>query len=241
MAYAPTCEQGVVFLFGRLAPRLGFHVESVQVHCPDCVAKYRGKECRIEFEFWASRYQTHRHHPKKVDTIVCWENDWAARPKKYRHLQIVDLKRYVDAMPRVFVVGCSAHWNIKDLDTRKRIEWNVRASAQMGDLILMYRAGKFGAAIKDIWKIDGDFTHYGPRNRQDRRPGLQAEMKLIARLAKPLTFRELATNPATRELGIVRKRFIGKTDITEDWHLIYGRIVRKNPGARRKLKPFIVD
>ena len=27
MAYAPTNEQGVVFLFGRLAPRLGVHAE----------------------------------------------------------------------------------------------------------------------------------------------------------------------------------------------------------------------
>jgi len=41
MAYAPTNEQGVVYLFGRLAPRLGFHVEVVQT------------------AFWASSYKVH--------------------------------------------------------------------------------------------------------------------------------------------------------------------------------------
>jgi hypothetical protein len=50
MAYAPTNEQGVVFLFGRLAPRLGFHVEHVQTGFPDCIARRRGKICRIEFD-----------------------------------------------------------------------------------------------------------------------------------------------------------------------------------------------
>src|SRR5690606_38408380 len=124
MAYAPTCEQGVVFLFGRLAPQLGFHVESVQVHCPDCVAKYRGEECRIEFEFWASHYAVHRHDPNKVDTIVCWENDWTARPAKFRHLRIIDLKKYVDALPRIFVVACKGD-NASELDGGSWIEWNV--------------------------------------------------------------------------------------------------------------------
>ena len=40
MTYAPTNEQGVVFLFGRLAPRLGFCVEHVQTRCPDEWAQF---------------------------------------------------------------------------------------------------------------------------------------------------------------------------------------------------------
>lgn len=240
MAYAPTCEQGVVFLFGRLAPSMGFHVESVQVHCPDCVAKFHGQECRIEFEFWASHYAVHRHHPKMVDTIVCWENDWETRPKKYHHLRIIDLKRVVGAAPRIFVVGCNSEWNIPDLDRRSRLEWNVPKAAQQGDLVLMYRAGRFGTAIKDIWKVTGGFAHYGPRNRMDRKPGLQAQLKLVARLRRPLTYRELADDPATRDLPVVRKRFIGKTDITGNWHLIHRMILIRNPGVRRALRQYVV-
>ncbi len=71
MAYAPMSEQGVVLLFGRLAPRLGFTVENVQVRFPDCIAKRRGRTYRIEFEYWASHFAEHRHNPKGADIIVC--------------------------------------------------------------------------------------------------------------------------------------------------------------------------
>ena len=104
MAYAPTNEQGVVYLFGGLAPRLGFHIECVQSAFPDCIACRNGKTCRIEFEYRASSYKV--HPPRGADVIVCWDNDWAHRPRKFRHLESIDLKRYVGALPRVFVVGC---------------------------------------------------------------------------------------------------------------------------------------
>jgi hypothetical protein len=65
MTYAPISEQGVVFLFGRLAPALGFCIERVQIRFPDCLATRRGKKCRIEFEYWASDFETHRHDPKE--------------------------------------------------------------------------------------------------------------------------------------------------------------------------------
>jgi hypothetical protein len=241
MAYAPVSEQGVVFLFGRLAPQLGFHVESVQVHCPDCVATYRGRRVRIEFEFWASHFAVHRHDAKQVDMIVCWENDWAARPKKYKKLEIFELKPHVDALPRVFVVGCSTSENIRDLNTRKKLEWNVPESTQKGDLVLIYRTQKFGGAIFDLWEVGRSFARYAPGNRHGRKPGLQAELRLLMRLKRPLTYRELASHPLTRGLGVVRKRFIGKTEVTDDWHAIYGRIIRKNPNARKLLRDCITE
>ena len=83
MAYAPSSEQGVVFLFGRLAPTLGFCVENVQIRCPDCTARRRGKLFRIEFEYWASDFERHGHRPNGADIIVCWENDWESRPYPY--------------------------------------------------------------------------------------------------------------------------------------------------------------
>lgn len=137
MSYAPTNEQGVVFLFGRLAPRLGFDVECVQTAFPDCIARRNGKTYRIEFEYRASSYKN--HPPRGADLIVCWDNDWAHRPRKFRHLEILDLKRYVGALPRVFAVGCDETVRGHVVDGWATLDWSVPKNAQAGDLIVMYR------------------------------------------------------------------------------------------------------
>jgi hypothetical protein len=113
MVYAPTNEQGVVFLFGRLAPRLGFQIEQVQTQFPDCTARRHGKQCRIEFEYRASSYEV--HPPRGADVIVCWDNDWEHRPQKYKHLEIISLRTYVGAQPRIFAVAADkARWKAID-------------------------------------------------------------------------------------------------------------------------------
>ena len=111
--------------------------------------------------------------------------------------------------------------------------------AQVDDLVLMYRAGKGAALIKDIWKIVGPFKTYGKRNAEGRWPGLQAGLSLVGRLKKPLTYAELAEDKLMRRLGIVRKRFIGKTDITKDWPSFYKKIVGKNPAAKQLLIKYV--
>jgi hypothetical protein len=95
--YAPTCENGVLVLFGilvgsdRLKPR--FLVESVAgQQFPDC----RGKryvpgrkaytDVAIEFELRSADYLTHGHpaRDEPCDYLICWENDWpvdVARPR----------------------------------------------------------------------------------------------------------------------------------------------------------------
>jgi len=241
MAYAPIGEQGVVFLFGRLAPRLGFHVEHVRVRFPDCLARRRGKTCRIEFEQWASSYAQHRHPANGADVIVCWENDWESRPKKYRHIEIIDLKKYVGAQPRIFVVGCVEQRQGKELDSRSTTEWSVSVAAQVDDLVVMFRVGKGASRIKDIWRIVGPFKTYGKRNKEGRWPGLQAGLRVVVRLKQPVTYSELAKDRVTRHLAVVRKRFIGKTDITEDWPLIYNKVVSKNPSVKRPLRSYVAD
>jgi hypothetical protein len=127
MAYAPTNEQGVVFLFGRLAPRLGFQVEDVHVGFPDCWARRRGKTLSIEFEFRASKY----NHPPTADVIVCWENDWETPPRECGHIEIIDLKKYVGAHRRIFAVGCDEKVRGSQLN-RARVDWSVPQSAQIG-------------------------------------------------------------------------------------------------------------
>ncbi len=105
----------------------------------------------------------------------------------------------------------------------------------------MYRAGKGGSQIKDIWKIVGPFDEYKKGNREGWWPGLQAGFRLVARLREPITYSDLARDPFTRDLGVIKKRFIGKTDITEDWSLFYRKIVSKNPSLKRTLLDYVAD
>ena len=236
MAYAPTAETGVVFLFGRLAPQLGFCIESVRPQFPDCVATRKGRHYRIEFELWASDYEAHGHSPHGSDLIVCWENDWESRPQKYRHLDIISLKSHVGALPRVLVVGCNESISGDELRF-SRVEWNVPTNAQIDDLVLIYRTAPT-SAICDIWKIVGPFHRFGKRNREGRWPGLQAGLRRLITLDRPLTYSNLTNDPRTRVLSIVRNRFQGKMDVTEDWPLIYDRIVTLNPRAKTVLRPY---
>lgn len=232
MAYAPTNEQGVVYLFGRLAPRLGFHIECVQTAFPDCVARRKGKTCRIEFEYRASSYVG--HPPRGADTIVCWDNDWDHRPRKYRHLEIIDLKSLVGAHPRIFVVGCDESVRGNVVDGWKTLGWSVPSNAQVGDLIVMYRK-KPASEIRDLWKVVGPFYS------SEKGFGLQAWLRLVVRLDKPLTFKELKNDPSTRETGVVRKQFQGKSDITFDWPKLYLMIVKRNPRTKKVLRQYHPD
>lgn len=233
MAYAPTNEQGVVALFGRLAPRLGFCIHSVQVKCPDCWAVRRGKECRIEFEFYASDFERHGHAPGDVDVIVCWENDWESRAPKYKHLEILDLKKFVGAPRRVFVVSCDEQKRGHQLG-KNLIDWSVTVNTQVDDLVVMYRQNYPNSAIRDLWRVVGPFY-------DDTEWGREAYMKCIARLATPVTYAGLQRDPKTRDLGVMRKRFRGKTDITDDWPLLYQKIVSLNPRAKAKLRDYVRD
>jgi hypothetical protein len=233
MSYAPTSEAGVVLLFGRLAPQLGFCVESVQQQFPDCTAVRRGRWVRIEFEFWASDFAVHGHDPRGADVIICWENDWSARPAKYRRIEIISLRDHVRAAPRQFMVSCREEETGPQLRV-PRVDWTVPAAAQRGDLVAIYRSAPI-SGVRDLWEITGPIVRYAPRNRQGRWPGLQAGMRRLVVLKQPLTFAALSRNSLTRNLPVVRARFQGKRDITNDWGVLSQEILRLNPKARRAL------
>jgi len=237
MAYAPTTELGVVCLFGLLASRLGFCIENVHPHFPDCWAKRRGKLCRVEFEFRASSYKA--HHATGADIIVCWDNDWETdtRPRKCRHLEIICLKQYVGAQRRVFVVGCNESINGDELDS-SCIDWNVPVSAEVGDLVLIYRTAPT-SAIRDVWRIVDPPQKYEVGNKKGYRPGIQAGLRRVFTLSRPLTYERLAKDGLTKNLPAVRKRFQGKMDVTDDWETIFGKIVALNPKARTALRKYI--
>ncbi len=235
MAYAPTNEQGVVFLFGRLAPNLGFQIERIQSGFPDCLARRRRKNGwisrRVEFEYRASAYKG--HPPRGADVVVCWENDWERRPRRYRHLEIIDLKTHVGASPRVFAVGCDELVRGYALDRWSRVDWSVPANAQVDDLIVMYRT-RPASEIRDLWKVVGPFY-------DDPKWGLEAYLRVVVLLRKPITYQHLKVDPTTRGLAVVRGRFQGKRDITDGWPLLYNEIVALNPIARKALREYQPD
>ncbi|HWB59055.1 MAG TPA: hypothetical protein VG733_06175 [Chthoniobacteraceae bacterium] len=96
--HAPSNEQGVVYLFGVLAERLGFAVERIQNAYPDCKAKRRTgrvaawQDVLIEFEYASRNFKTHRHDPKGCDIIVCWEHNWPECPK---NIEVIALSEAV--------------------------------------------------------------------------------------------------------------------------------------------------
>lgn len=85
MSHAPVNEMGVMVLFGAMAAKLGFMVESVHKEFPDCQAKRRiGPDAwvtlRIEFEYESRNFRDHGHPPGGCDMIVCWVHNWSDCP-----------------------------------------------------------------------------------------------------------------------------------------------------------------
>lgn len=92
---APTNEQGVLFLFGAVAKRLGFAVTHIQSGFPDGEAfreiePGKWQRVRIEFEYESRNFTEHKHDPEKVHLIVCWSHTWEECP-----LEVLELKSAV--------------------------------------------------------------------------------------------------------------------------------------------------
>ena len=88
---APTNEQGIVFLFGAVARKLGFVVLRIQPGYPDCEALREMEPglwqlIRIEFEYESRNFLMHGHKPDKCHLIVCWKHNWAESP-----LEVIEL------------------------------------------------------------------------------------------------------------------------------------------------------
>jgi hypothetical protein len=92
--HAPVNESGVVLLFGAMAGRLGFLIESVRRGFPDCDAKRQvgpnlWERVRIEFEYESRNFLHHKHSAEDCDLIVCWTHNWEDCPK---NLGVIALK-----------------------------------------------------------------------------------------------------------------------------------------------------
>jgi len=91
LVYAPMNENGVVFLFGKVAEDLNMYIEEIKPGFPDCIARrFNGKgweQVRVEFEYNSSSFKVHKHDPKGCDIIICWEHDWNDCP-----IEVIELK-----------------------------------------------------------------------------------------------------------------------------------------------------
>lgn len=98
LVYSPVNEQGVVYLFSKVAEDLNMYVEEVRTEFPDCVARrFNGRgweKVYIEFEFRSSCFQQHGHDPQECDMIVRWEHDWPGCP-----LEVLELKSVIAGLP----------------------------------------------------------------------------------------------------------------------------------------------
>jgi len=85
LRHAPVNEDGVIFLFGMMAERLGFLVEALRPNFPDCDAKRKinaseWQRVRIEFEYESRNFRDHGHDAAGCDLIVCWAHNWLECP-----------------------------------------------------------------------------------------------------------------------------------------------------------------
>jgi hypothetical protein len=99
LAYAPVNELGVVFLFGWMAPQLGFVVHRLQPEFPDCeamryVGEDRGELVRIEFEYESRNFLKHMHDLNGCDLIICWKHNWPECP-----MEVVELRSLLPRLP----------------------------------------------------------------------------------------------------------------------------------------------
>jgi hypothetical protein len=93
LAYAPVNELGVVFLFGWMAPQLGYVVHRIQPEFPDCeamrlVGEDKCQLVKIEFEHESRNFLKHMHDVNGCDLIICWRHNWPECP-----LEVLELKK----------------------------------------------------------------------------------------------------------------------------------------------------
>lgn len=96
----PTCEGGVMFVFGRVAESLGFEVERIQPAFPDCealreVAPGKWQRVWIEFEMYSRNFLEHQHDAKGCDIIVCWVHNWPECPEE---IEVIELSKIVKSI-----------------------------------------------------------------------------------------------------------------------------------------------
>ena len=159
LVYSPVNENGVIFIFGKVAEDLNMYIEEIKAGFPDCVGRRftgRGWEkIYIEFEYKSSHFKEHGHDSKECDVIVCWENDWPECP-----IEVIELREVIKTLPKKPVQRPDVEkpeYSIEDLYRREKVADNVKA--------LFERFDKEVKSINDeIWSkvAKTTVTYYSP-------------------------------------------------------------------------------
>jgi len=99
-SFAPTNEQGVLFVLGAVAPELGLCITRVQTGYPDVEAmkEVGPNECvrvNYELEYESRNFLGHGHSIQDCDGIVCWIDNWPECP-----VEVIELRKVVEELRR---------------------------------------------------------------------------------------------------------------------------------------------
>jgi hypothetical protein len=94
-SFAPTNEQGVIFVFGGLAHELGFSITRIQTGFPDIeamreVGPNKCQRVNLEAEYESKNFLLHMHPLDGCDGIVCWIHNWPECP-----LEVIELRSVI--------------------------------------------------------------------------------------------------------------------------------------------------
>lgn len=219
LPFEPTNENGVVYLFALAAERLGFSVSNVRTAFPDCLATWRGKRARIEFEFRSSNFERHGHDARKCDLVVCWKHDWPSMPAG---LAPLELRKLFGMARDVFIVAYrDEFWANLPGDREPAGLWSVPSSAGPDDLLLIYRPrnGQSSGAVTDVFRVHTPPERVKtPRWRDD--PDWMAQIQRVAWLGNPIPFSRL------RDLG-AHGGIESRPRRTEQWPALYSELTRR--------------
>lgn len=162
LVYCPINEQGVVFLFGKVAQDMNMYVEEIKTGFPDCIGRrFTGKgweRVRIEFEYKSSNFKLHKHDPKGCDLIVCWEHDWKECP-----VEVIALRETIKTLPNHHVTRPESEVEVtNEPELEKRVGTlrpEVRDVFTMVDETLRNLSG-------EVWRkysSKGLVTYYSPK------------------------------------------------------------------------------
>lgn len=132
-----------------------------------------------------------------------------------------------------------------DYDPEPGSNWTCHKDTRIGDLILLYRAGKKkGKKYQDIkYRIQAQIDAYTlDYDEQAFEHGWQygCDYKPLFKFENPVNYQELKDDPYLEDWGALRKRFQGIAFRTDEryWKRLEELLIEKNPEYKEFLKRF---
>jgi hypothetical protein len=245
LRHAPENELGVVFLFSKVAKRLGFlGIDVIQPHFPDCWAMKRTnsgvKRTWVEFEYNSRSFSPHIRQLKglrpKKGFVVCWEHNWEGCEKYVEG--VIELRSELKLGRQIWIQNTLPNYQ-GGLDEapkkhNKECLWTVAPKTRPGDLLLMYRAGRKSQAKEcgvdeDLLQSIANVFIVRSYPRRDEEFGFEAEVAQIALLPNPLRLDQMRVDRVLKSAPFIRKFMIGRNNVTPYWYRIYDLILQLNP------------